>query len=200
MKDSKIANLINPLIAIFLFYGISGCTSKTTNIKKTENCNGKLENLSEVENPEQFESFIKTIKNKDCLELKKWLSDHFFYSLDEVMVYIPFYKKNNYTNGADICDFFYNQKTFQSIIFEESNVNNVISPYGLIQYANEIKIFGTPNIDSKPYEAILQVSACINGTPDTGLETLFNFECYSKPVSKCKFKGVYSWTRINTNN
>ncbi|XDD41736.1 hypothetical protein AB3N58_10480 [Leptospira sp. WS60.C2] len=200
MKNTKFENLFILLIAIFLFHSISGCNSKLNNRDSIQNCNGKINNYSKVENPDQFVSFIQTIKNKDCLGLKKWLSDDFFYSLDELIVYIPFYKKNNYTNGAEICDFFYNQKTFQSIIFEESNVNNVISPYGLIQYANEINILGTPSIDSKPYDAILEVSACINGKPDTGLETLFNFECYSKPVPICKFRGVYSWTRINTNN
>ncbi|XDD53076.1 hypothetical protein AB3N62_11330 [Leptospira sp. WS4.C2] len=184
------------LISMLSIHCISGCSGKPNNINQHQHCNAEIKNYSEIDKPDKFVSFIHIIKNKDCVELIKWLSDDFFYSLDELTVYIPFYKKYRYNNGTDICDFFYNQDAFQSVIYEETSINHVISPYSIIQNANKISLYGTPNIDSKPYEVTLEVSTCINGTPDTGLPTLFTFDCYSKPISKCNFRGVYSWTRI----
>ncbi|TGM62933.1 hypothetical protein EHQ94_19780 [Leptospira meyeri] len=187
------------LISLLIMQSILNCSGKPKKINKSKNCKAEIENYSNTANPNQFHLFVNTIKNKDCLELKKWLSEDFFYSLDELNVYVPFYKKNKFKNGVDICDFFFNQKTFENVIYRESNVHNVISPYELIQNAYEISISGTPNINVKPYGVTMEVRTCIDGIPYPGLPTEFSFDCESKPIAKCSFHGVYSWTNTNNN-
>ncbi|MCW7471778.1 hypothetical protein [Leptospira kanakyensis] len=193
--------MIRILIVLITSQWLSYCHVKEKAEELKENtiatCNAQLENLSNIDNIDQFKDFLNIIKTKNCARLKEILGNRFYYSLDEATINFDFFKKERYleTNyKVNICDFLFEQKKFETIMFKETGFTKQIGAYNLISNANKLYIFTDKKEDLKNYEVTIQVNSCLkNGIPDVGLPTMINFNCDSKPNSKCIFEGILSW-------
>ena len=181
------------------YFACFGGISELKNDQKTAS-NTLIEIDSEVGNPHQLKEFLQIIENKDCFNFKKWLGSKFIYSLGEgeAMYAFFFYRQKHYRETSyaiDVCEFMFNQKSFDSVILAASGrILRVNIGYEIIVNAKEIEISSESDVSKSLYRLHMQVTHNPKlGFPNMNLPTMLIFDCDTRKHSKCFLVGLNTW-------